>query len=185
LDTVAIFLEKYPWVLAIFLLVVGPVICFFGKRFIPWVIAVIGGVAAFLITLILCSAMNMLDYIDPTTGSDASVFWVVLAFFLSLGAGVLVGWLLKKFIVVGLLIVAFVGGFAAGGLLYNLVFAGWANSTAFLAILTFGLGAGAVVAAYFWRLAIIIIVTALIGAYFTIRGLSLFIGGYPSEIELY
>jgi len=186
LDTVAIFIDKYPWVLAIFLLVVGPVICFFGKRFVPWVIAVIGGIVGAVIVLSLCSAMGMLDYIDPTkTADDASVFWVVLAFFLSLAAGILIGWLLKKFIVIGLLAVAFVGGFAAGGLLYNLVFVGWANSTVLLAILTFGLGAGALVAAFFFRILIIIVVTSLIGSYFTIRGISLFAGGFPSEITLY
>lgn len=185
LDTVAIFLEEYPWVLAIFLLVVGPVICFFGKRFIPWVIAVIGGVVAFIIVLALCSAMGMLDYIDPTNRESSSVFWVVLAFFLSLGGGVLTGYLLKRFLIVGLLVIAFVGGFLVGGLLYNLVFAGWANSTWLLAILTFGSGIGACVAAYFLKLVIIIGCTALIGSYFTIRGLSLFIGGFPSEITLY
>ena len=129
--------------------------------------------------------MQMLDYIDPTSTRDASVFWVVLAFFMALAAGIIVGWILKKFLVVGLIIIAFIGGFAAGGLLYNLVFIGFAKSTAFLAILTFGLGAAAAVAAFFWRLAIIIIATSLIGSYFSIRGLSLFIGGYPNEITLY
>ena len=104
---------------------------------------------------------------------------------MALAAGIIVGWILKKFLVVGLIIIAFIGGFAAGGLLYNLVFIGFAKSTAFLAILTFGLGAAAAVAAFFWRLAIIIIATSLIGSYFSIRGLSLFIGGYPNEITLY
>jgi hypothetical protein len=185
LDTISIFFEKYPWVIAIFLLIVGPVITFFGRRFVPYVIAIIGGLVSSVIALCLCSAMGMLDYIDPTSNTEASVFWVVLAFFLSLGAGVLVGWLLKKFLVIGLLIIAFVGGFLTGGLLYNLVFIGWAKSTVLLAILTFGLGAAAVVGAFFVRAAIIIVVTSLIGSYFTIRGISLFAGGFPSEITLY
>jgi len=185
LDTVAIFLEKYPWVLAIFLLIVGPIITFFGRKFVPYVIATIGGITGFIIALCLCSAMGMLDYIDPTSTADASVFWVVLAFFLSLGAGCLVGWLLYKFLIVGLLIVAFVGGFLVGYLLYNFLFLGWAKSTALLAILSFGLGGAAVVGSFFFRAAIIIVVTSLIGSYFTIRGISLFAGGFPSEITLY
>jgi len=185
LDTVAIFLEKYPWVLAIFLLIVGPVITFFGKRFIPYVIATIGGIVGGIVVLCLCSAMHMLDYIDPTTTDDASVAWVVLAFFLSLAGGILIGWLFFKFIIVGLLAIAFVGGFMAGGLIYNLVFIGWAKSTALLAIMTIGLGCAATVLAWFYRIAIIIVSTSLIGSYFTIRGLSLFIGGFPSEITLY
>jgi hypothetical protein len=186
LDTISIFIEKYPWVIAIFLLIVGPVICFFGRRFIPWVIAVIGGLSAFVIALCLCAAFGMLNYIDPTyKEGDSSVVWVVIAFFLSLAAAVVVGWLLKKFIVVGLLIIAFMGGFFAGGLLYNLVFIGFAPSTWLLAIITFGCGIGAAVLAFFYRIRIIVIATALIGSYFSIRGLSLFIGGYPNEITLY
>lgn len=109
----------------------------------------------------------------------------MLAFFLALAASVLVGWLLKKFAVVGLLVIAFIGGFFAGGLLYNFVFVGWANSTVLLAILTFGLGLGLTVIAYFKRITIIILTTSFIGSYFFIRGLSLFIGGYPNEITLY
>lgn len=171
--------------LAIFLLVVGPVITFFGKRFIPWVIAVIGGLVAFIVVLSLTSALGMLDYIDPTSTTQSSVFWVILAFFLSLGSGVLAGWLLKRFLVVGLLVIAFVGGFIVGGILYNLIFAGWANSTILLAILTFGSAIGACVASYYLRTFVIVGITALIGSYFTIRGISLFAGGFPNEITLY
>lgn len=129
--------------------------------------------------------MGMLNYIDPTYQGDSSVAWVVIAFFLALAAGILVGWILKKFLVVGLLILAFFSGFFLGGLLYNLVFAGWANSTVLLAIITFGGGIALTVFAYFFRIAIIIATTAFMGAYFFIRGLSLFIGGYPNEMTLY
>jgi len=114
-----------------------------------------------------------------------SVAWVVLGFFLSLAAAVVIGWLLYKFLIVGLLIVAFLGGGIIGYLLYNLLFLGWAKSTALLAILTFGFAGAAVVGSFFFRAAIIITVTALIGSYFTLRGISLFAGGFPSEITLY
>lgn len=66
LDTISIFLEKYPWVIAIFMICAGLPVCFFGKRFIPWVIGIIGGIVAFLVVLMLCAAMGMLNYIDPT-----------------------------------------------------------------------------------------------------------------------
>jgi len=173
-------------VLAIFLLVVGPIITFFGRKFVPYVIATIGGIAGFVVALCLCSAMGMLDYIDPTkSAQDVSVAWVVLGFFLSLAAGGLVGWLLYKFLIVGLLIISFVGGGIIGYLLFNLLFIGWAKSTALLAILTFGFAGASVVGSFFFRAAIIITVTSLIGSYFTIRGISLFAGGFPSEITLY
>jgi hypothetical protein len=48
------------------MLVVGLIVTYYGKRFLPWVIAIFSGGAAFFIVLLLCSVMGMLDYIDPT-----------------------------------------------------------------------------------------------------------------------
>jgi len=66
----------------------------------------------------------MLDYADPTeTGGNVGL--VILAILLSIAAGVGVGFLLKKFLMVGLVLLAALGGAIAGYLLYNLVFIAW------------------------------------------------------------
>jgi len=94
LSTIVIFFDQYPWVLGVLLLIFGPIVNFFGRRFIPWVIAILGGGVSALIVLVFCSAVGMLDYADPTeTGGNVGL--VILAILLSILAGVGVGFLLK------------------------------------------------------------------------------------------
>jgi len=184
LSSIAIFFDKYPWVLAVLLIIAGPIINFYGKKFIPIVISVVGGLFTALLVLIFSSSVGMLDYIDPTVpGGNGGM--VALAFILAIALGTVVGLLLFKFLVVGLCIMGACAGFLAGGLLYNLVFLAWAKNTVLLGFCTFGLATAGAVAAYFWREHIIIIATSMIGSYFTIRGISLFAGKFPSEILLY
>lgn len=143
-----------------------------------------GGIITGIVALAVCSALGMLNYIDPTE-HGGSVFLVVLGFILSVVAAVLVGILLKRFILVGLLALAFVGGYMAGMLLYNLIFIGFLQNDYALAGCTFGGALIAITIAYFWRAAIIIISTSLVGSYFFIRGISMFAGGFPNEVTLY
>jgi len=110
---------------------------------------------------------------------------VILAFVLAIAAGVLGGLFFFKFLIIGLCVMAFVAGFMAGGLLYNLVFIGWAKSQWLYGSCTFGLGTIGAILAYYWREHIIILSTSMIGAYSFIRGISFFAGGFPNEFTLY
>jgi hypothetical protein len=139
LSSIIAFLSEHPWIFAIFFIIAGPIINFFGRKFVPWVIAIISGFAAFLIILLLCSAFGWLNYIDPTQ-NGGSVGMVILSFVLALLAAVAVGWLMKRFLIIGVIILGFVAGFVLGGLLYNLVLIEWAKSVWVLAICTIGLG---------------------------------------------
>jgi len=70
-------------------------------------------------------------------------------------------------------------------MLYNLVFAAWWNNIACLLILSIGL---AVVAGFFaWKFdkVIIVYLTAAIGGYALVRGVSIFAGNFPNEITTY
>jgi hypothetical protein len=60
------YVSENPWVIAVFLLVTGPIVTFWGRKFIPWVISIAGGFITFVFVLLLCSISGMLDYIDPT-----------------------------------------------------------------------------------------------------------------------
>jgi len=47
------FLTDNPWVIAILFIVFGPILNFFGNKFIPWVIAIVSGVAAFILLIVI------------------------------------------------------------------------------------------------------------------------------------
>jgi hypothetical protein len=180
---VAYFTEN-PWVIAIILIVAGFIMNWWGGKFIPWVVAIFSGVVTFLVVLLLSSVMGLLDYIDPTQ-DGGNVGLVVLAFILATAFGVLVGFLMLKFFLIGFCIMGFFAGYTLGALLYTLVFISFLQSTYFLAFLTFGLGFVGAYLCFRFRKDLAIITTALLGAYAFVRGISMFVGDYPNEIQLY
>jgi len=178
------YVSENPWILAVFLIATGPIVCFWGRKFIPWVISIAGGFITFAFVLLLCSVSGMLDYIDPTQ-QGGNIGLVLLSFALAAVLGALVGFLLWKFIMVGLVILGGIAGFFAGTLLYNLVLVTFMqNEWAYIATVIICATIGATLAHYF-RDHVVIFSTALIGAYATVRGASLFIGDYPNEITMY
>lgn len=117
---VAYFTEN-PWIIAVFLIIAGFIMNWFGGKFIPWVVAIFSGSVTFLIVLLISSVMGLLDYIDPTQ-DGGNVGLVVLAFTLALVLGTLVGFLMKRFFLIGFCFMGFFAGYTLGGLLYTLVF---------------------------------------------------------------
>lgn len=166
---------------------IGPIMLFFGKRFIPWFIGIFGGFITFLVVILLCSIMGLLNYLDPNsqdkTGGAGTI--MVVSFLLALFSGVLVGWLLKRYLMVGLCILAGGAGFMLGLMVYNLIFVAFIKSNIFLAAITLLPGFYGAYLAYKHGDTIVILVTAMIGSYLTIRGLSMFFGGFPNEIALF
>lgn len=109
-----------PWFVAVLLMLAGPIGIFWGRKFIPWVISVTGFFVVATLSLLLFSVMGMLDYIDPTqTGGNIGL--VILSFTLALVFGGIAGFLLWKFLIIGVVILGGVAGFIGGYLLYNLI----------------------------------------------------------------
>jgi len=178
------YVEQNPWIIGGLLIVLGFIVTFYGAKFLPWVVAVLTGGATFLVVMLLCSVMGMLNYIDPTQ-EGGNVGLVVLSFVLAIGLGVLVGFLLKKFLVVGFGILGFLAGFFLGNLLYNLVLVTFLQSSVVLFIVAFGLGFAGAYFSVVNKGELKIYITALLGAYSFVRGISVFAGGYPNEVTLY
>jgi len=128
--------------------------------------------------------MGMLNYIDPNL-SGGSVFLVILSFLLSIGSGVGVGILLKKFFLIGFVILGGFCGYLLAGLIYSLVFISWVNTSALLIIMQILFIAGAAFACFKQKEHLSFFCTALIGGYFFIRGISMYVGNYPNEIQMY
>ena len=108
----------------------------------------------------------------------------MFAILLTLGLGVLAGFLLYKYMQVGLYGMAFFGGYLIGSIIYQVMFA-WFESDFLLGFCTFSSAWVAAILCYKWQKGIIITVTAFIGSYFLVRGVSLFVGGFPNEFEMY
>jgi len=178
------YVQENPWIIGGLLIVLGFIVTFYGSKFLPWVVAVLTGGATFLVVMLLCSVFGMLNYIDPTQ-DGGNIGLVILSFVLAIGLGVLVGFLLKKFLVVGFGILGFLAGFFLGNLLYNLVLVTFVQSSVVLFIVAFGLGAAGAYLTVKQKSELKIIVTALLGSYAFVRGISVFAGGYPNEITFY
>jgi hypothetical protein len=178
------YISENPWVIALFCILVGPIINFFGRKFIPWVIGVVSGSAAFVVCLITFQFIGFLDYFTNSTNEGLSAALISIA--MALIIGVAIGYfMMTKFLMIGLCILGGVAGFFAGGIIFNVFMVEWVTSVVALwcTILFFAI-IGACLAYYFEN-RIVIFSTSFIGSYLFIRGLSIIIGGYPSEMQLY
>jgi len=178
------FVSENPWVIAVVLLVFGPVLAFFGRKFLPLFLMLIVGFITFCLSMLMCSVLGMLDYIDPTR-TGGNIGFCILAFVLSLALAAGAAFLMKHFIKLGVYVLGGIAGWFLGSLLYDLIFLEWVQSpymlfgsSAFFAALCSFL-------AYFFEDHVIIASTALLGSYGFIRGISLFAGGFPNEVKLY
>jgi hypothetical protein len=64
LNSFADYIEKNPWIIALFLIFIGPFINFFGEKFFPRVIGIVSGLAGFTATMFFCNLFGMLDYMS-------------------------------------------------------------------------------------------------------------------------
>jgi Domain of unknown function (DUF4203) len=95
------------------------------------------------------------------------------------------GLLLAKFFRVGVLVAAGWGGVTLGLILYNTFvykIDGSSKAVFWIFLVVMGLVCGVLGFYFCWPA--IIIATSISGAYAFIRGISLFAGGYPSELEI-
>lgn len=108
-----------------------------------------------------------------------------MSFLVAGGAGALAGWFIHAIRRIGLMLLGATAGFFLGFLLYTFVFAQWLQHVALLATLCF---LGATILGYLtykYDKLLIVYLTAFLGAYSFIRGISMFAGKYPNEIFLY
>lgn len=180
------FLANNPWALGLILIAFGVVVTFFGGKFFPYVLATITGGVVFLVVLLLASLVGLLVALDKGKQSSAGeVTLTVLSFLVAAGLAVLAGWFIKAIRRIGLMLLGATAGFFLGFLLYTFVFAQWAQTVILLTILCL---AGAVAGGYLvWKhdKVLIVYLTAFIGGYALVRGVSMFAGNFPNEIFLY
>lgn len=180
------YLSENPYVLGAILIVFGSIVTFYGGLYFPWVLATLVGGVTFLVCLLFCSIFGLLVALDKGKGATGGeIALAVLSFLVSGGLGVLAGLFIKAVRRYGLMLLGGTAGFFLGFLLYTFVFAQWAKTVYLLSFLCFtGFVAGAYLT-YKFDKALIVYLTAFIGAYSLIRGISMFAGKYPNEIFIY
>lgn len=169
------FIDKYDWMFAILLIIVGLFECVYGRRAIIATSFIISCIAVALILVIIATQFLL----GPD--SDSWTYWlvIILAILIGLAIGYLVSKNYKKSLV---FIVGGVGGFFLGELLFNLFGNRFGTNLTIVHILFIIVAVvGMIILATIFDQAIMIFSTAFIGSYMVVRGLSLFIGGFPSE----
>ena len=168
------------------MLVFGPVVTFFGGKFFPYVLATVSGGLVFMITLLLASVFGALKALDKNRkATSGQIAATVFSFLIAAVLAVFVGWFLKKTRRIGITILGALAGFFVGFLLYTFVFAQWLDHVAVLVVLAFGCAIILGFLAFKFDRHIIVYLTAFIGAYAFIRGISIFAGKFPNEVVLF
>jgi len=172
----AAFVHKYKDFWGAALILVGIFLAFFGNGFISVLFFMISTFATF------CGAFWLTFWVLDRAAIVPSevVGWIIFGCCILLGG--IVGYCFYKHRPLGLGLLAAVGGVALGFLL-NISFLVQEEWLYYLVIVACAIVLGVIT--FFLQEAVIIIVTALVGSYAIIRGISFYAGGFPSEMELH
>ena len=172
------FLAKFSFINALFAILAGAFQAFYGYKLYRPTIFLIGFLFGFISIGLFLFAI--------WTGQDSASYKGYLIFILALCAGVGVGFIVITFAWVGLVISGSILGFFVSMILYILLFfriVSYPPNLLFYNLLLVGMVGGAI-AGYEFQDIILILSCGISGAYLTIRGLSVFFGGFPNEFEL-
>jgi hypothetical protein len=179
------YIMEHPYIIAATLMTLGVTSAFFGGLLFEWVVAVLGGILAFFVAASLAQAFGGFAILEKASkATAANVFGILFSMTLSLAAGLAAGWFLKKTTRIALGVLGAVGGLFASILIYGLLFAKFVTNSTWLiwVVMLVGTAAGFYLT-YKFKGAILVQLTALVGSYTLIRGISLIAGGYISEFE--
>lgn len=150
-------------------------------KFFRYTVAVAAGGIVFLAAMLFLSVIGMLDGLQGGSGGKIALaaFGCVIGLALAVGAG----YVLFKLEKVGATIVAVACGFFVGTALYNTLFF-WTNE--FYLLMGMNIGFSILFGYLSWVLfeKVLIVGTALLGSYAFVRGISMFAGHFPNEIDL-
>jgi len=169
------FIVDSQYILALIMLVIGAIECFFGLFLLGPSLFVIGFLTGFGLLLIFFAEF----IIGPDSGSGLIWFCIILC----LGVGGGLGYLATSLPKIGFFGLGIWLGVVLAFVLNNLVlYLTESNVLLYLLMVTFG-AIGAVLSRWKWKI-VCVLATSVIGGYMTIRGLSIFIGGYPDELTI-
>lgn len=167
------FIQKYSYLWGGVMILLGFVCCFFGNKLVNFVIFAVTALAVFVIV----GALSFQMFLKNVTEDWQQ--WLFAAIILAIAFTA--GWGVMKLRKWGIGVVAGWGGVMIGfvltaAFLIKNVYAYWATIAACAGICFY-------IAIKVEKI-VIIVMTSFIGAYVMVRGVSFYIGGFPSEMEL-
>lgn len=180
------YFSNNPWAIGAVLMVFGLIVTMFGAKFFEIVLSSVSGTIVFFALMLLFSTFGAFVALDKGKGSSAGeITAAIVCFVLSIAAAVFVGWFMKKVTRTGIMLAGAAVGFFLGFLAYTFFFINFVPHWGMM------IGLSLVGCFIFGWLAnkydkhILVYLTALIGSYCLIRGISIFAGHFPNEVVLY
>lgn len=178
------FFNSNPGIAGLVLLGLGFVTNFFGGKFFGYVVTIVGGLTTFIITSLIFSVFGGYKAFN----ADVHLGWYILAllcFAVSLVAGLGVAFVTFKWKRAGASFFGFWVGFFAGYYFYALIVTFLFYNTYVAMMIIAASSIATAYYAFFWSRTLTVPATSTLGAYMMIRGFSMFVGGFPSEITDY
>merc|ERR1712147_231490 len=170
------YMAEHVWLSGTCLLVFGIMIAIFGRKWFAHVTGAFAGMCAFCTFMIFAS---IFQWLNTTTG-------LIICGLLGLCCWALVYWVMFKFNKVAVMFLCIGGGFLLGGIIEGLIIAisSWESFTFYLIVTIACMVIGGI---FGWKHgeATKMWLTACVGSYIFMRGLTFFFGGFPSEMEMY
>lgn len=156
-------------------LISGLIICFMGRTIFKPILFIVSCFAAFSIVMLISYSTFLSDNPKAWAG------WVTIA--VALVLGLFLGWLMLKFIRIGIFIVAAMGGYSVGLLLYNAFMYKIHSQTGFWCF-TIGVALlfGVLSLCFFNHL--LIHATAIFGSFIAVYGIGLVAGRYTNPFTI-
>jgi len=178
------FFGNNPWIVGTLLIVFGVVSAFFGGKLFPKVLVAAFAGAAFLVVVLVLSAIGAMNALNGAK-SGGAIAMTVVSFIIALAAAVFAGWFIHKIKRIAFMAVGGLAGFVVGFLLYTILFVQLYQAVwLYVTLLIVGVALGAFLV-YKYDKTIIVYLTAFLGAYALVRGISVFAGGYINEMTLF
>lgn len=180
------YVMNHPWLVAAAIFAFGITSTFFGGKLFDYVVASLAGIMTFLVSCMFASAFGMFRALEAHSSASAGrVFVALLGFAIAGGLGLIAGYFVKKTSRVAMGVLGGIAGLFVSVLAYSLVFAKFVTQNTWLlkaSVLTGVIGGSYL--AFKFKQAILVQLTATVGAYMTIRAISMVFGGYINEFEV-
>jgi hypothetical protein len=176
----------HPWIIAGILIAFGVAACFFGAFLFDWVVAILAGIVGFFVVAMIMDTFGGFNVMKVKQALKAGpIAFALFSFVLAAAAGFLAGFVVKKTARIAKGILGCVVGVFIGFLIYGLLLGQIFPSAVWLYIATEVVCfiAGGILV-YRYEKVILLQLTAIIGAYTIVRGISLIAGGFPSEFSV-
>jgi hypothetical protein len=155
--------------------VIGLFLTFLGRKLFVFTVFLIGALLTVCVIMILFYS----TFLKSDTASW--IGWLVLS--LSIVLGFVLGWLCTKVLTIAAALIAGYGGFMLG-VMINEMWLYIYHSQALFWCVCVGLAIVCAILAFIFFNQVVIVSTAFLGAYFLMRGISAFAGGFPPAFQL-